>query len=121
MEFKDNKPIFVQIADRICDEILSDIYKVNERIPSVREFGTLLEVNPNTVMRTFELLTNAGIIYNKRGMGYFVSDESKDIIHKMRKEVFVNETLKDFFREMHILGISIDEVVQMYKEFGNQI
>lgn len=116
MEFKDSKPIFMQIADRICDEILSDVYKANERIPSVREFGALLEVNPNTVVRTFELLTNAGIIYNKRGMGYFVSDESKDIIHNMRKEVFVNETLKDFFREMDILGITIDEVVEMYKK-----
>ena len=115
MEFKDTKPIFMQIADRISDEILAGTYTPNQRIPSVREFGAELEVNPNTVVRTFELLTNEGVIYNKRGMGYYVSENSKEIIHDMRRQLFMNETLGEFFREIDILGISIDEVYKIYQ------
>ncbi len=64
MNFKENKAIYLQIADRICDEILLDKYKEEERIPSVREYATIVEVNFNTIMRTFDYLQSMEIIYN---------------------------------------------------------
>ena len=64
MDFNADKPIFLQIADSVCDRILSGELNGEDRIPSVREFGADIGVNPNTVMRTYEKLTADGIIYN---------------------------------------------------------
>ena len=54
MKFKESKPIYLQIADRICDELLQGLYQEEERIPSVREYAATVEVNANTVVRTFD-------------------------------------------------------------------
>ena len=74
MKFNDNQSIFIQIADYVCEQILKKTYQVDMQIPSVRELGIKLEVNPNTVMRAYERLSSNEIIYNKRGIGYFVSN-----------------------------------------------
>ena len=71
MKFKESKSIYLQIADRICDEILQGQYMEEERIPSVREYAATVEVNANTVVRTYDYLQGQEIIYNKRGIGYF--------------------------------------------------
>ena len=73
MEFDSNKPIFLQIADSFHEKILSGELNPGDRIMSVRELGGELGVNPNTVMRSYEKMTASGIIYNKRGIGYFIS------------------------------------------------
>ena len=70
MNFKEAKAIYLQIADRICDEILLGQYKEEERIPSVREYAAIVEVNANTAMRSFDYLQSQEVIYNKRGIGY---------------------------------------------------
>lgn len=116
MEFKDNKPIYMQIASRICDEILTQTYKIDERVPSVREYAANLEVNTNTVVRSFDYLQTNGIIYNKRGMGFYVSEDAAKIIMNIRKTAFVDDVLPEVFAEMKILGISIDEVVQLWNK-----
>ena len=67
MNFKESKAIYLQIADRICDEILLGQFGEEERIPSVREYAAIVEVNANTVMRSFDYLQSQNIIYNKRG------------------------------------------------------
>lgn len=77
MEFNSNKAIYLQISDIICEKILSGELKADDRIPSVREYGASIGVNPNTVMRTYEKLTNEGIIYNKRGIGYFIGERAR--------------------------------------------
>jgi len=77
MEFNQNKPIYLQIADGILEKILSSELKEGDRILSVRELGAELGVNPNTVMRSYEKLTLDGIIYNQRGIGYFVADGAR--------------------------------------------
>ena len=74
MNFNTEKPIYLQIVDVISDRILSGELKGGDRIPSVREYGADIGVNPNTMMRSYEKLTADGIIYNKRGIGYFVAD-----------------------------------------------
>ncbi|MDL2282847.1 GntR family transcriptional regulator, partial [Parabacteroides sp. OttesenSCG-928-G06] len=66
MNYLNNQSIFLQIADRICDRVLSGEYKADQRIPSVRELAIEMEVNPNTVMRSYERLQANRIIYNKR-------------------------------------------------------
>ena len=87
MNFKESKPIYLQIADRICDEILLGQYQEEERIPSVREYAAVVEVNANTVMRSYDYLQMQGVIYNKRGIGYFVSAGASELILKLRKNI----------------------------------
>ena len=116
MDFKANQPIYIQIAERLNDEILSGQYAVGERIPGVRDYGALLEVNVNTVVKSFDLLSQQGIIYSKRGMGYFVADEACDIILTIRRKHFRENTLPDFFKQIRQLGIDIHEVVEAYEK-----
>lgn len=117
MNFKESKAIYLQIADRICDEILLGQYVEDERIPSVREYATIVEVNANTVMRSYDYLQSQNIIYNKRGIGYFVSAGAKSLILSLRKTLFLEEELESFFKQLRILDIPIEEIVKMYKDF----
>lgn len=117
MKFKESKSIYLQIADRICDEILQGQYKEEERIPSVREYAATVEVNANTVVRSFDYLQGQDIIYNKRGLGYFVAQEGRERILGLRKEVFMKEELPEFFRQLKTLDISMKDVEKLYKEY----
>lgn len=110
MDFSNDKAIYIQIAERLCDEILADKYKEGERIPSVREYAVLLEVNANTTVKSYDLLATDGIIYNKRGLGYFVSPGAKRQIRQARKREFMQERLPELARQMRQLDISVDEV-----------
>lgn len=110
MDFSNDKAIYIQIAERLCDEILADKYKEGERIPSVREYAVLLEVNANTTVKSYDLLATDGIIYNKRGQGYFVSPGAKRQIRQTRKREFMQERLPELARQMRLLDISVDEV-----------
>lgn len=117
MNFKESKAIYLQIADRIADEILLGHYPEEERIPSVREYAAIVEVNANTVMRSFDYLQSQNIIYNKRGIGYFVSVGAKKLILSLRREIFMKEELGYFFRQLSTLDIPLDDITQMYREF----
>lgn len=117
MNFKDKKGIYLQIADRICDEILLGKYREDERIPSVREYAAMVEVNANTVMRSFEHLQSQDVIYNKRGIGYFVSPGAVERIRVLRKEYFMKEEADYFFRQIYTMGLSAEELNEMYCEY----
>ncbi len=114
MTFTNDKPIYVQMGDRLCDEILAGKYQDDDRIPSVREYAVLLEVNTNTAVKAYDELARANIIYNKRGLGYFVTPGAKDQILKERKSAFMKGHLPELFRQMELLGITIDDVVKAY-------
>ena len=85
------------MADRLCDEIIAGLYKADDRIPSVREYAVTLEVNTNTAVKAYELLAREEIIYNKRGLGYFVSPDAQKQILTQRKKEFMNEMLPELF------------------------
>ena len=89
MEFNGNKSIYLQICDAICERILSGDLAPDSRIPSVREYGAEIGVNPNTVMRSYEKLTGEGIIYNRRGIGYFISEDAPKIVLESQREEFM--------------------------------
>ena len=113
MKFKESKSIYLQIADRICDEILQGQY-------TVREYAATVEVNANTVVRTYDYLQGQEIIHNKRGIGYFVSAGAKDRIIALRKNTFLHEDLPEFFRQVKTLDIPMKEIEKMYKEYLTQ-
>ncbi len=112
MEFNQNKPIYLQIADGISEKILSGEQKEGDRILSVRELGSELGVNPNTAMRSYEKLTMDGIIYNQRGIGYFVADGAKKIaLEKMRTDFLENE-LPQILRRMRLLELKPEDYLK---------
>ena len=121
MKFKESKPIYLQIADRICDEILQGKYKEEERIPSVREYASTVEVNANTVVRSFDYLQGQDIIYNKRGLGYFVHTGARERILELRKEVFLRDELPEFFRQIKTLDIPLKEIEKMYSDYLKEL
>lgn len=105
MEFDSNKPIFLQIADSFHEKILSGELKPGDRIMSVRELGGELGVNPNTVMRSYEKMTASGIIYNKRGIGYFISDDARNIVEELQREDFLKNEVPKIKKKMQLLGL----------------
>lgn len=113
----DNRPIYIRLADQICDRILLDEYRKLERIPSVREYAVSQQVNPATAARAFETLERQGVIFNKRGLGFFVAETAVDIIRKMRLEAMLGEESELFFSRLAVLEVSPDRLKEMYREY----
>ena len=116
MDFKKQKPIYQQIADTLCERIAGGELKPDERMPSVRDVAVQLGVNPNTVMRTFDYLQQTEIIYNKRGMGYFVSADAAEKVLALHREDFIENDLPVFLQKMNMLGLTMDELKKIIVE-----
>ena len=116
MQFNENKAIYIQIAERIADEIMLGVYKDDGRIPSVREYAARMEVNTNTALRSYAYLEQTGVIYQRRGLGYFTTPEAQELIIKHYKEDFFGSFLPEMFSRMDILGIGIEEIEKLYNE-----
>jgi len=108
--YSNDKAIYVQMANRLCDEILADTYKADDRIPGLREYAAMLEVNTNTAVKAYDLLAREQIIYTRRGLGYFVVQGAKERILKSRKKEFMSHTLPEMFRQMRLLGIDLKDI-----------
>ena len=111
MEFNSNKSIYLQICDEICERILCGDLAPDSRIPSVREYGAEIGVNPNTVMRSYEKLTNEGIIYNKRGIGYFISPDARETVLEAQRHDFVENELPQILKRMKLLGLEPKDIL----------
>lgn len=117
MDFRDTQVIYLQIADYVCEKVLLSQWPPGARIPSVRDLGVELEVNPNTVIRTYEFLQQKRIIFNKRGIGYFAADDAATHIKAYRRDQFFETELPVFFRTMYLLNIDLTEIEQRYDAF----
>jgi len=116
MEFRSTQPIYLQIADYFCERILLGKWKAEEKIPSVREIAVSMEVNPNTAMRAFTYIQENSIIYNKRGIGYFVSPDGVEKARGLKKETFIRDELPVIFRTMKILNLQCTDIEKLYQE-----
>ena len=116
MEFKENQAIYLQIANRFFENILQKKWDSGDKIPSIRDMAVEFEVNPNTTMRTFNYLQEKGIIYNKRGIGYFLADDGFEKTIAIKREQFLEEDLPVFFKNMQLLGIKLDDLKAYIKE-----
>lgn len=118
MIFKENnKAIYLQIADMICDQVLAGTLSAGQRIPSVREYASTLEVNANTVMRSYDYLESLGVIYNRRGVGFFIADDAGRIVADLRRSTFLDDELGDYFRRLGLLGVTPQELSIMYENY----
>src|SRR5664279_3583297 len=117
MEFKETQAIYLQIGDYINEQILLERWKEGDRILSVRELGVTLQVNPNTVMRSFDFLQSNEIIFNKRGVGYFVEEKAKSKIIDYRRKQFLEQELPIIFKTMNLLGMTIQDIEIQYNAY----
>jgi GntR family transcriptional regulator len=117
MEFRNNEAIYLQIAAYVSEKILRGVWPVGDKIPSVRDLSVELQVNPNTVMRTYEFLQSQEVIFNKRGIGFFVEADGIKKAKAYRKERFIQQDLPEFFRNIFLLDISLDDLQARYEKF----
>ncbi|MEG1555762.1 MAG: GntR family transcriptional regulator [Bacteroidales bacterium] len=117
MNFTENKAIYLQIADYVCEQILTKKWNIGDRAMSVRELGISLEVNPNTVLRSYDFLQSLEVIVNKRGVGFFVTPYAIEKIIVHRKQQFIQEELPVLFKNMELIQINIQELEQLYRNW----
>lgn len=115
MEFKTDKPIYLQIAGHAFACILSGEWQAGAKVPSVRETATNMAVNSHTVLRAYEYLESLGVIIARRGMGFYLADDGPQKVMAEKKREFFSATLPEFFNDMDALGIDIEEVVDKYR------
>lgn len=120
MDFSNNKSIFLQIADSISEKIIDGTFPPGSRIPSVREMASQLGVNPNTIMRAFTELQSENIIENKRGIGYFVTGEARELILARKRKEFFGTLLPELIFKADQIGISVNELKQHIKKLNNE-
>lgn len=117
MEFNENKPIYLQLADQIMDVAERNPGLSGQRIPSVRDYAARYGVNANTVMRTYTWLQQEGIIYNQRGIGYFYSPDATQKILEIRRKVFFEKELPYFLGRLRTLEISPSDFEGIYRRY----
>lgn len=117
MEFQKKDAIYLQISDLMCERILLKDWQENDRIPSIRELAVDMEVNPNTVMRAYAFLQEKGIIFNKRGIGYFVSPDGLKITKNLYRSNFIRNDLPQLCNTLKLLDMDFKEFYSLYNEF----
>jgi DNA-binding transcriptional regulator YhcF (GntR family) len=110
MDFRKQKPIYLQIADHLSEQVLQGALTPDDRMPSVRDVAASMGVNPNTVVRSFDYLQQEEIIYQRRGVGYFVSPDAKERILAEQRREFLEEELPLIRQKMQVLGIDLKEL-----------
>lgn len=115
MEFSSNKPIYRQIADYAFARILGGEWQQGARVPSVRELAVTLAVNNNTVLKAMDFLQDQGVIYPRRGMGFYLADDARERVTATRRREFFADTLPAMFAEMEMLGISIGDIADAWR------
>ena len=120
MQFNQTQSIYLQIADYVCEKILLKQWKTDDKVPSVRDLAIQLEVNPNTVMRTYDWLQQSGIIYNQRGIGFFVAAEGLGNALAQRKKEFLEKDLPVLFRNLYLLDMEPEDLKTPFEQFKQQ-
>ncbi|WP_379152896.1 GntR family transcriptional regulator [Paenibacillus sp. sgz5001063] len=114
IEFDNNQPIYLQIMNYLKGEIVTGKLKPGDKIPSVRELAAELQINPNTVQRTFQELEREEIVETRRGMGRYVTGNEQTIL-TIKKEM-AQDVLERFFRGMQELGFQSEEILTAVAE-----
>lgn len=116
MDFTNSKPIFLQIVDWVFEQILTGELKPGEKAKSVREMAVAFEVNPNTVMRSYDYLQNSEIFINRRGIGFFVAEDAVVKIKALSQRHFIEEEVPAFIKQIRLLDIDIEEIINLIKK-----
>ena len=113
LEFEEERPIFIQIAEGIEDAILSQAFPEEGQIPSITEFSVTYQINPATALKGINLLVEEGIVYKKRGVGMFVAKGAVQVLREKRKEQFYDRYIRTMLDEAKRLELSPQDIVNL--------
>ena len=119
MNWNEHKAIYLQIADRIIEDILNEKLKSGDRVASVRELAAQIQVNPNTVVRSYGMLEQAAILHNQRGLGFYIAEGAIEKARVLKRTEFLEQTLPEVFKTMQLLQISVNELMALHHQFQN--
>ena len=113
-ELDNDRPIYLQLMERIQHDIISGVYKPGDKIPSVRDLALDAAVNPNTMQKALSELERSGLLYSQRTSGRFITDDEK-LLRKMKTRL-ASEHICQFFEQMRHLGFSDEETLEMIQD-----
>ncbi|WP_313812134.1 GntR family transcriptional regulator [Glutamicibacter sp.] len=116
----DSKPIFIQIAELIENDIISGTLAEEAQVPSTNEFAAFYRINPATAAKGINRLVDEGLLYKKRGIGMFVAQGAPQKLRRQRREHFSNQFITPLKTEAAKLGIELDELIDMIKNNSPQ-
>ncbi len=114
--FDDRSPIYLQIADKIKDDILSGSLREDEQVMSTNQYAAFYRINPATAAKGFQHLVEEGVLYKRRGIGMFVSPDAREKLRAERRERFFEQVVDAMITEARVIGISLDEIVRRIEE-----
>lgn len=110
--FDDRSPIYQQIADKIKEDIISGVLQEDEQVMSTNQYASFYRINPATAAKGFQLLTDEGILYKKRGIGMFVSGEARQSLLVQRRDVFFEEVVDKMLAEADKIGVPVSDIIK---------
>lgn len=116
MEFKPNYPIYLQVADYICEGLLKGSWRDGEKLPALKDLAVTTSVNPNTVIKALGYLVDAGILSTQRGVGYFFTANARAITLDLKRRQFIETVLPEVFASMDLLGLGLDDLERILAE-----
>ena len=114
----DSSPIFVQIAERIENDIIDGVLPEETQVPSTNQFAAFYQINPATAAKGVNLLVDQGILYKKRGIGMFVAEGSREKLMEKRREQFFEQYVVSMVQEAQKLGITMQQLTEMIQKGG---
>ena len=118
MDFKPNYPIYLQVADFVCEKVLTGQWRNGDKLPAVKELSVQTAVNPNTVIKALGYLQDNGILQSQRGLGYYLTDNSEAGTLALKRQQFIDIDLPQVFASMDLLGIGFDELQNFHRARG---
>lgn len=115
------KPIYIQIAEWLETEILSESIKMDEKVYSQYQLAEMLNINPATAAKGLNILADENILYKKRGLGMFVSAEAKEIITVKRRNQTLKSLVAELVREAEHLQVTVEELIAMIQEAKREL
>ncbi|MFD0671521.1 GntR family transcriptional regulator [Cohnella sp. GCM10027633] len=119
LQMDDDRPIFVQIAERIENDIIDEGLPEESQVPSTNQFAAFYQINPATAAKGVNLLVDQGILYKKRGIGMFVATGARARLMEQRKEQFFEQYVLTMIREAEKLGITVEQLTDMIRRGGH--
>lgn len=120
MQFNQDKPIFIQVAEAIENQILDGLLKPEEQTPSTNDFQRVYQINPATARKGLNILVDEGILYKKRGMGMYVSEDAMEKITNKRQKEFFTTHIPELVKEIKRLNIPMDKLIEEIKKVDKE-
>jgi len=117
VNFKPNYSIYLQVADFVCEKVLTSVWRDGEKLPAVKDLAVLTSVNPNTVIKALTWLQDNDILVTQRGVGYFLTEGAVSKTLALKRRQFIEEDLPDVFATMQLLDLGLDELETLYQKY----